>query len=131
VLPLIVHGKKPEPEPEIKSNPPVEVAPVIVTPVATNEVAVTRTNAVSATIRNIISTRTQTQAVATSASAMTTNAVASEPVSDSSRTKMLWVGGGVLVGAATVGIGFMLLRLRRKTHASLITRSLDREKDRL
>jgi hypothetical protein len=117
VPPLIVHGKKPEPE--VKSNPAVEIAPVVtpepvLLPRTTNAVAAV-TNAGTA----------QTQAVAPQIAITTNQNTPAAPI-ESSRATKLWVAG-VLAGCALVALVFVLRRPRKGSHTSLITRSLDRD----
>ena len=139
VPPLIVHGKKPVPEPEAVTNPaPATVE--IQTPATTQPTnqniaggtnltappkppAATATNA-GAAAAIIIATNFPAP-VATNQTAPTTTTATSE---NSSGGNTLWLVGAVAV-VAGMGLVFLLIRRSRSgTHASLITRSLDRDK---
>lgn len=133
---LIVHGKKAVPESESVSNP-APATTEIQTPAtmqATNQNVAGETK-ITAPPKPPASTATNAGAAATNigatnftAPAATNQTAPTATTENSSGGKTLWLVGAV---AAVAGIGLVFLLIRRSRsgpHASLITRSLDRDK---
>lgn len=134
---IIVHGKKPEPVPEIISNLPPAVPPVFAPPTNLPASAERRTNLPIAGIispaTNLISTATNLETAAaelppsfaTNPPPAPATTAAPEPAS---RGNFFWIVGVSVVSAAA-GLGWVLVRRSQsKPRVSLITRSLDRDK---
>jgi hypothetical protein len=134
--PLIIHGKKPAPEiiptpPAIvKTNEPVVTNKTLVAEIKTNA-QMTNVPAIAAAPRvaGMTSSVPASNEVATNTAAISAKDIVALAGPERTSDKKFFIAGAATVAA---GIGLLLILLRRsraQTHVSLITRSLDRDKE--
>lgn len=137
VLPsLIVHGKKPAPEPEPATNaPPVRLEtnpppakPIVEAPRPVEPKTFAPTNPVVAAATNLPAIVTNLVVTGLPAGSATNQTPAALPAGDAGKGNKLLLAG-LLVVVAGMGVWvFLLCRSRSQGRASLITQSLERKK---
>lgn len=123
---LIVHGKKPAPEPEPVTN---QSPPTLEGNTPAPPAAVSAQTAVEP--KKIASTTSPTPLTTNIVMPVTNPATTNQPsatVGNAGGGKKLWMAGLVMVIAGIGLVVFLICRSRSEPQASLITRSLDRRK---